>query len=77
MATRDRQRPEAQEQGEEALQDVSTGADTPEAQTGAETPVPEAPAVSESTAPVHVPLEDGRGGCYVIGDDGMRVRVPD
>ena len=77
MSTRDRNRTTASETGEEAPLDLATGADTPEGTMAPETPAPavEAP-LAENPDAEHVPVEYGKGGCYVIGDDGRRVRVP-
>ena len=74
--SRDRNRMSAPETGEEAPSAIATGADTPEGTTAPETPAPAPEAVPENPDAVHVPLEDGKGGCYVIGEDGRRVRVP-
>lgn len=81
MAPRDRIRPTdgtepATEPPEEGNQALLTGADTPAPEEAPLTPAPEAEAVTENPVAVHVPLESGKAGCYVIGDDGLRVRVP-
>lgn len=75
--TRDRNRQTAPETGEEAPEDFAATTTAPEA---LEAPEQAAPAqdgpVSENSDDTHVPVEHGKGGCYVIGEDGRRVRVP-
>lgn len=75
--TRDRNRQTAPETGEEAPEAVAATTTYPEAVEAPEQPAPaqDAP-VSENTDGSHVPVEHGKGGCYVIGEDGRRVRVP-
>ena len=74
--SRDRNRQTSQETGEEAPEALEASTPAPETEKAPEQPAPaqDSP-VPENPDDEHVPLENIKGGCYVIGDNGRRVRV--